>query len=79
MSKSAVQLAKEAVLEAKAKFEADPSEANVATLESKSAEYATAVDLADRAVTVVQDRHGTPRPEDRQGRPSTTPARPSAQ
>lgn len=49
MTKSAVQLAKEAVLEAKAKFEADPSEANVATLESKSAEYASAVDLAERA------------------------------
>lgn len=49
MSKSAVQLAKDAVLEAKAAFEADPSEANVAELESKSAEYAMAVELAERA------------------------------
>lgn len=48
MSKSAVQLAKEALLEAKSRFDADPSEANVTDLEAKGAAFAQAQELAER-------------------------------
>lgn len=47
--KKKIEAARQAALEAKNAFDADPSEANLATVEAKAAEFSALVDSAERA------------------------------